>query len=100
METANHVSVLVRTNPGVPLVSGTTATVTIRDAEAQESGVWFRQRFANLADHLVDNRTVHSHHQTTCCGIGDWKGTIAFSHPNRPHLSIPQKSTRPRARHE
>jgi RND family efflux transporter MFP subunit len=39
---------------GVPLVSGMTATVTIRDAEAQDSGAWVRQRFASLADHLRD----------------------------------------------
>jgi RND family efflux transporter MFP subunit len=38
---------------GVPLVSGMTATVTIRDAEARESGGW-RQRFASLADRLGD----------------------------------------------
>ncbi len=39
---------------GVPLVSGMTATITIRDAEAQESGGWLRQRFASLADRLGD----------------------------------------------
>jgi RND family efflux transporter MFP subunit len=39
---------------GVPLVSGMTATVTIRGAEAQESGGRLRQRFASLADHLGD----------------------------------------------
>ena len=39
---------------GVPLVSGMTATVTIRDAEAKQSGDWFRARFAGLADHLRD----------------------------------------------
>ena len=39
---------------GVPLVSGMTATVTIRDTEAQDSGAWLRQRFASLADHLRD----------------------------------------------
>jgi RND family efflux transporter MFP subunit len=38
---------------GVPLVSGMTATVTIRGAEARESGGW-RQRFASLADRLGD----------------------------------------------
>jgi hypothetical protein len=38
---------------GVPLVSGMTATVTIRDAEAPESAGW-RQRLASLADHLDD----------------------------------------------
>ena len=39
---------------GVPLVSGMTATVTIRDAEAQEGGAWLRRRLASLADHLRD----------------------------------------------
>ena len=39
---------------GVPLVSGMTATITIRDAEAQESGGWLRRRFASLADQLGD----------------------------------------------
>jgi hypothetical protein len=39
---------------GVPLVSGMTATVTIRGAEARESGGWLRQRFASLADRLAD----------------------------------------------
>ena len=38
---------------GVPLVSGMTATVTIRDAETRESGGW-RQRFASLAHSLGD----------------------------------------------
>jgi multidrug resistance efflux pump len=40
--------------PGVPLVSGLTATVTIRGNKPQESGGWLRQRFVSLADHLVD----------------------------------------------
>jgi RND family efflux transporter MFP subunit len=39
---------------GVPLVSGMTATVTIRDAEAQEGGAWLRERLVSLADHLHD----------------------------------------------
>ena len=38
---------------GVPLVSGMTATVTIRDAGAQESSAWLRERLASLADHLA-----------------------------------------------
>jgi RND family efflux transporter MFP subunit len=37
---------------GVPLVSGMTATVTIRDTETRESGGWLRQRFANLVERL------------------------------------------------
>jgi RND family efflux transporter MFP subunit len=40
--------------PGIPLVSGMTATVTIRGSEARESGGTLRQRFASLRDHLVD----------------------------------------------
>ena len=39
---------------GVPLVSGMTATVTIRDAEAQEGGGWLRRRFTSLVDQLGD----------------------------------------------
>jgi hypothetical protein len=31
-----------------------TATVTIRDAEAQEGGAWLRGRLVSLADHLRD----------------------------------------------
>jgi multidrug resistance efflux pump len=50
---------------GVPLVSGMTATVTIRDAEAQESGSWLRQRSASLADHLAD--IVHGPHPSPGC---------------------------------
>src|SRR5580692_6976472 len=38
---------------GVPLVSGMTATVTIRDAEAKQSGSSLRQRFASLVNYLV-----------------------------------------------
>jgi multidrug resistance efflux pump len=38
---------------GVPLVSGMTATVTIRGAGARESGGW-RERFAALANRLDD----------------------------------------------
>jgi RND family efflux transporter MFP subunit len=37
---------------GVPLVSGMTATVTIRDTETRESGGWLQQRFANLIGRL------------------------------------------------
>jgi multidrug resistance efflux pump len=37
---------------GIPLVSGMTATVTIRDTETRESGGWLRQRFANLVERV------------------------------------------------
>jgi RND family efflux transporter MFP subunit len=60
----------------VPLVSGMTATVTIGGAEALKSGGWLRQRFASLADHLVD--IVHGPQPSPDCvpRIGDEKGAI------------------------
>jgi RND family efflux transporter MFP subunit len=72
---------------GVPLVSGMTATVTIRDAEAQESGGWLRQRSASLADHLVD--IVDGPHPSPGCvpRISDEKGatvTLATPKPTAP----------------
>jgi RND family efflux transporter MFP subunit len=67
---------------GVPLVSGMTATVTIRDAEARESGSSLRQRFARLADHLVD--IVHGPQPSPGCvpRIGDENGaTVTLPTP-------------------
>ena len=67
---------------GVPLVSGMTATVTIRDAEARESGSSLRQRFARLADHLVD--IVHGPQLSPGCvpRIGDENGaTVTLPTP-------------------
>jgi RND family efflux transporter MFP subunit len=59
---------------GIPLVSGMTATVTIRGAEAPESGGRLRQRFASLRDHLVD--IVHGPQPSPGCvpRIGDENG--------------------------
>jgi RND family efflux transporter MFP subunit len=51
--------------PGVPLVSGMTATVTIRGAETQERGSWLRQRFASLLDRLDD--IVHAPRPSPGC---------------------------------
>jgi RND family efflux transporter MFP subunit len=67
---------------GVPLVSGMTATVTIRGAEARESGGWLRQRFASLGDHLVD--IVHGPQPSSGCvpRIGDANGaTVTLPTP-------------------
>jgi RND family efflux transporter MFP subunit len=66
---------------GVPLVSGMTATVTIRDAEARESG-GRRQRFANLANRLDD--IVRGPQPSPGCipRIGDENGaTVALPTP-------------------
>jgi multidrug resistance efflux pump len=61
---------------GVPLVSGMTATVTIRDGEVHESGSWLRQRFASLADRLGD--FVHGPDSSLGCvpRISDENGEI------------------------
>ena len=61
---------------GVPLVSGMTATVTIRGTEPRENGDWLRQRFASLADRLGD--IVHGPQPSAGCvpRIGDENGTI------------------------
>ena len=50
---------------GVPLVSGLTVTVTIRGAEARESGDWLRQRFANLVERL--NNVVYGPQPSANC---------------------------------
>jgi RND family efflux transporter MFP subunit len=66
---------------GIPLVSGMTATVTIRGAEARESGSWL-PRFASLADHLVD--IVHGPQLSPGCvpRIGDENGaTVTLPTP-------------------
>jgi RND family efflux transporter MFP subunit len=67
---------------GIPLVSGMTATVTIRDAEARESGDGLRQRLASLADHLGD--IFHGPQPSTSCvpRIGDENGaTVTLPTP-------------------
>jgi RND family efflux transporter MFP subunit len=72
---------------GIPLVSGMTATVTIRGAEARETGGSLHQRFASLADHLVD--IVHGPQPSAGCvpRIGDENGatvTLPTPKPNAP----------------
>jgi hypothetical protein len=68
--------------PGIPLVSGMTATVTIRGAETPESGGWLRQRFARLLDRLGD--IVHGTQPSADCvpRIGDESGaTVTLPTP-------------------
>jgi RND family efflux transporter MFP subunit len=68
--------------PGIPLVSGMTATITIRGAEARESGGTLRQRFASLRDHLVD--IIHGPQPSPNCvpRIGDENGaTVTLPTP-------------------
>jgi RND family efflux transporter MFP subunit len=67
---------------GVPLVSGMTATVTIRGAKAREGGSWLRQGFAGLADRLGD--IIHGPRPSPGCvpRIGDENGaTVTLPTP-------------------
>jgi len=76
---------------GVPLVSGMTATVTIRDAEARESGGW-RQRFGSLANRL--GGIVHSPQPSPGCipRIGDESGaTVTLPTPQPPAPQTPEE---------
>jgi hypothetical protein len=77
---AQRVPVRVRITdvpPGVPLVSGMTVTVTIRDAGTRESGGWLHRRFANAANLVA--KVVHGSKGSPDCvsRVGDETGTIA-----------------------
>ena len=69
---------------GVPLVSGMTATVTIRDAGAQESSAWLRGRLASLKDHLSD--VIDPARPSPDCvpRIGNENGVIAILPTPKP----------------
>ena len=72
---------------GVPLVSGMTVTVTIRGAEARESGDWLRQRFASLVERL--NNVVYGPQPSADCvpRIGNESGatvTLPTPQPSAP----------------
>ena len=69
---------------GIPLVSGMTATVTIRGSEAQESAGWLRQRFARLADRLGE--IVHGPQPSPGCvpRVGDENGATVSLPTPRP----------------
>jgi RND family efflux transporter MFP subunit len=73
---------------GVPLVAGMTATVTIRGAEARESGGWLRQRFASLVERL--NNVVHGPQPSAGCvpRIGSGSGATVILPTPQP--SAPQ----------
>ena len=72
---------------GVPLVSGMTVTVTIRGAEARESGGWLQQRFASLVERL--NNVVYGPQPSAGCvpRIGNESGatvTLPTPQPSAP----------------
>jgi RND family efflux transporter MFP subunit len=67
---------------GIPLVSGMTATVTIRSSDTREGSSWLSQRFASLAGHVVD--VVHGPQTSPNCvpRIGKENGaTVTLSTP-------------------
>ena len=67
---------------GIPLVSGMTATVTIRGDKARESSGGLRQGFASLVDRLVE--IVHGPRPSPACvpRIGDENGaTVTLPTP-------------------
>jgi RND family efflux transporter MFP subunit len=68
----------------VPLVSGMTATVTIRDAKAQEGVDWPRQRFASLEDSISD--IIHGQHSSPDCvpRIGNENGATVILPTPKP----------------
>jgi hypothetical protein len=72
-----------------------TATVTIRGAEARESGSWLRQRFARLADHLVD--IVHGPQLSPGClpRIGDENGATVTLPTPRPAAPVSPEELNP-----
>jgi multidrug resistance efflux pump len=68
--------------PGVPLVSGMTATVTIRGAEARKSGDWHSHGLASLVARLSD--IIHGPRPSAGCipRISDENGaTVTLSTP-------------------
>jgi RND family efflux transporter MFP subunit len=79
---------------GVPLVSGMTVTVTIRDAEAGESGSW-RQRFASLADRLGD--IVRGPRPSAGCipRIGDENGATVILPTPKPAAPLNPEELNP-----
>jgi RND family efflux transporter MFP subunit len=72
---------------GVPLVSGMTVTVTIRNREPQERSDWLRQRFASLVERL--NNVVYGPQPSAACvpRIGNESGvtvTLPTPQPSAP----------------
>jgi multidrug resistance efflux pump len=80
---------------GVPLVSGMTATVTIRGAEARESSGGLRQRFASVADRLVD--IVHGPRPSPACvpRIGDENGATVTLPTPKPAAPVSSEELNP-----
>jgi len=99
---AQHVPVRIRITDvpaGVPLVSGMTATVTIRGAEPRESGGWLRQRFASLVASLADrlDDIVHGPRPSPACvpRIGDENGATVTLPTPKPAAPLNSEEINP-----
>ena len=82
---------------GVPLLSGMTATVTIRGAEARQTG-WLAQGLASLTDRLRD--IIQGSRPSPGCvpRIGNESGAIANSFDTRTRRASQSRRNQPRAR--
>ena len=72
-----------------------TATVTIRGAEARESGGWLRQGFAGLADRLGD--IIHGPRPSPGCvpRIGDENGATVTLPTPKPVAPVSSEELNP-----
>jgi RND family efflux transporter MFP subunit len=81
--------------PGIPLVSGMTATVTIRGSGAREGGVTLRQRFSSLRDRLVE--IIHGPQPSPDCvpRIGDENGATVTLPTPKPVAPVSPEEINP-----
>jgi hypothetical protein len=72
-----------------------TVTVTIRDAEARESGGWLQQRFASLVERL--NNVVHGPQPSAGCValIGNESGATVTLPTPRPSAPLTPEDINP-----
>ena len=80
---------------GVPLVSGMTATVTIRGTDTRESSDWLRQRFASLMERL--NNVVYGPQPSANCvpRIGNESGTTVTLPTPQPSAPLTPEEINP-----
>jgi RND family efflux transporter MFP subunit len=80
---------------GVPLVSGMTATVTIRGTDTRENSGWLRQRFASLMERL--NNVVYGPQPSANCvpRIGNESGTTVTLPTPQPSAPLTPEEINP-----
>jgi hypothetical protein len=80
---------------GVPLVSGMTATVTIRGTDTRENSGWLRQRFASLIERL--NNVVYGPQPSADCvpRIGNESGTTVTLPTPQPSAPLTPEEINP-----